>query len=164
MILPILANALTRHRRCAEVIAGREFTCLSLVPSLRQTGARSEQHPLASLLQGVPTHLPIVSLVSQDTSSRRTISSEHFSLDTRGHDLSHVLLIDDTWTSGAHMSSATLSLRKYGARMVSAFAVARWLRSDFQPSEHIHKYVVTTQDRWSPGICPWTSDGHCPQR
>ncbi|WP_146134810.1 ComF family protein [Actinopolyspora mortivallis] len=43
----------------------------------------------------------------------------------------HVLVVDDTWTSGAKMQSAAVALSDAGAAQVTALCVARWCRYDW---------------------------------
>ncbi|WP_336251117.1 hypothetical protein [Stomatohabitans albus] len=39
----------------------------------------------------------------------------------------HVLVVDDTWTTGAHLQSVGARLRQYGWEHVTGLAVARWV-------------------------------------
>lgn len=52
---------------------------------------------------------------------------DHFTVTSNNADGRHVLLIDDTWTSGGHALSATLALRASGADQISVLVLARWL-------------------------------------
>lgn len=70
----------------------------------------------------------------------------------------HVLLIDDTWTTGGHAQSAVLALRKAGASRVSLLVVARWLKEDYGNNK---QFIASLRTRdFNPGICPWTG-GDC---
>jgi adenine/guanine phosphoribosyltransferase-like PRPP-binding protein len=74
---------------------------------------------------------------------------------------SHVLLIDDTWTTGGHAQSATLTLCKSGAARVSALVVARWLKEDYGDNK---RFIAELANRdYDPSICPWTG-GRCPHQ
>jgi adenine/guanine phosphoribosyltransferase-like PRPP-binding protein len=65
---------------------------------------------------------------------------------------SHVLLIDDTWTTGGHAESAALALRKAGAAQVSALVVARWLKENYGDNKRFIADLAT-QD-YDPSIRP----------
>lgn len=56
-------------------------------------------------------------------------SSDRFMLaadsEVRGR---HVLLVEDTWTTGGNAQSAALTLRHGGAASVTIVALARWLK------------------------------------
>ncbi|MDO5286317.1 MAG: hypothetical protein Q4G45_05775 [Actinomycetia bacterium] len=78
--------------------------------------------------------------------------------------MSHVLLIDDTWTSGATMMSAVLAVRRVGADRVSTLVLARWLNPrKFGKTRELIKRIHKNGDWESPQkVCPFTADGDCP--
>lgn len=81
--------------------------------------------------------------------------------DCRG--LSHVLVVDDTWVSGATMLSAVATIRARGAQLTSTLALARWLNPQYPPT---HELIVNVQRAggWKKPeqVCPFTLDGTCP--
>ncbi|MCP3799117.1 hypothetical protein NLX83_07600 [Allokutzneria sp. A3M-2-11 16] len=63
----------------------------------------------------------------------------------------HILLLDDTWVSGAKIQSAAVTLRDAGASRVTALCVARWCRVDWDD----HKALLDScTDPYDPFICP----------
>lgn len=78
-------------------------------------------------------------------------------------DLSHVLVVDDTWVSGATMLSAVTTIRARGARLTSTLALARWLNPQYPPT---HELIVNVQRAggWKKPeqVCPFTLDDTCP--
>lgn len=58
-------------------------------------------------------------------------NAANFSVLDRIPSSSHVLLIDDTWTSGGHSQSAALALRYAGAEYITLLVLARWLSEGF---------------------------------
>jgi predicted amidophosphoribosyltransferase len=54
-----------------------------------------------------------------------------------------VLLIDDTWTSGANAQSAAYALREAGANRIGLVVIGRHINPDFQPTPG-----ETCQERW----------------
>jgi predicted amidophosphoribosyltransferase len=55
-----------------------------------------------------------------------------------------VLLIDDTWTTGAHAQSAAYALRQAGASRVGMVAIGRHVKPDYEPIPG-----ETCQERWA---------------
>jgi adenine/guanine phosphoribosyltransferase-like PRPP-binding protein len=98
--------------------------------------------------------------VSQGDTGARVVSVDRFTLDPET-DLAgqHVLILDDTWTTGANAQSAVLAARRAGATAVSVMVVGRWLRPDFG---HNAQFIKTRLARdYDPWICPVTGE-ECP--
>jgi adenine/guanine phosphoribosyltransferase-like PRPP-binding protein len=72
---------------------------------------------------------------------------------------SHVLIIDDTWTSGGHAQSLALTARAAGARTVTIVVIARWLDTDW-PATAGYLEGHPRRD-FNPRICPVTGNA-CP--
>ena len=69
----------------------------------------------------------------------------------------HVLLLDDTWTTGSKLQSAAVALRQAGAAAVTGLCVARWCRWDWPD----HAALLDDLDvPYDPLLCPAT-DGTC---
>ncbi|MCT1634992.1 hypothetical protein M3B03_04655 [Corynebacterium pseudodiphtheriticum] len=105
---------------------------ITTVPS---TQGRKD-HPLHHLVSqagvklGIPTQIDQLLQVNPDALPLgRKVSSEAFTV-TKNLAAKHILLIDDTWTTGAHMLSAVGALHTAGAAQITAIALARWLGSD----------------------------------
>jgi len=79
--------------------------------------------------------------VSQADTGERVVSVSRFALDPET-DLAgqHVLILDDTWTTGANAHSAVLAARRAGAAAVSVMVVGRWLASGFR---HNAQFIKT---------------------
>jgi hypothetical protein len=95
--------------------------------------------------------------VSQADAGERVVSADRFTLDA-ATDLAgqHVLIPDDTWTTGANARSA---VRRAGAAAVSVIVVGRWLRPHFA---HNGEFIKTRLARdYDPSICPVTG-ADCP--
>jgi hypothetical protein len=98
--------------------------------------------------------------VSQVDTGQRVVSADRFTLDPEA-DLAgkHVLILDDTWTTGANAQSAVLAARGAGAAAVSVMVVGRWLRPHFG---HNAQFIKTRLARdCDPWICAVTG-GECP--
>lgn len=124
----LLLVALEGHTQCIETLTGSAVTHWAVVPSLPP---KPWVHPLRSLVAGrvKGSEVPLVS--APTVSQPRAVNADHFTCNVRMTPESHVLLIDDTWTTGGHAQSAVLALRKAGAGRVSVLVVARWLKEDY---------------------------------
>lgn len=152
----LLHLALTDHTGCAETLGGLSVTHWATVPSLP---SKPYAHPLhglvASRAQGMEAPLVAAAAVEHP----RALNADHFACTVALPKGSHVLLIDDTWTTGGHAQSAVLALRQAGATRVSLLVVARWLKEDYGDNK---QFIADMRTRdFDPRICPWTG-GNCP--
>jgi hypothetical protein len=102
-----------------------------------------------------------VDLVPTPTATcARVVAADRFSLDPDVRlDGRHVLILDDTWTTGSNAQSAALAVRRAGAAAVSVMVVGRWLSPGFgNTTAFIRTRLLTDYD---PAICPVTG-GECP--
>jgi hypothetical protein len=161
-VVLLSALGLYGHVRCPGRILGVPVTAWASVPSLPpKPGAAG--HPLNDIARRLarPGGVEIVLQGSASVISPRSVNPAHFAVVGGNPAGQHVLLLDDTWTSGGHIMSATLALRAAGCAQVSALVLARWLSIG---------WGVTT-DRWARSTlalpdfqsdtCPWTQ-GPCP--
>lgn len=70
----------------------------------------------------------------------------------------HVLVIDDTWTSGGHAQRAASALRAAGASAVTILVLARWLDPTFGPTGTFIADRLNSD--YDPARCPLTGV-HC---
>jgi hypothetical protein len=135
----VLWRHLGGHERClASAAATDAFTLVTTVPSSQRE--RADTHPL---------HLLVADLVGPardryDRVLERTdvpVDPHRFCAEKYScrHDLGGrpVLLIDDTWTTGANAQSAAAALKVSGAGRVGALVIGRfvnrgWHRNDVQ--------------------------------
>jgi hypothetical protein len=152
----LLLLALDEHTGCAGTLAGTPVTHWAIVPSLP---AKPGEHPLRSLVINHARGSEVELLATAKTSHPRELDPAHFASTARLPQRSHVMLIDDTWTSGGHAQSAVLALRNAGADTVSLLVVARWIKQDF--AHNIEFVRQLAKHDFDPGVCPWTG-GSCP--
>lgn len=156
MVGLLLILALHEHTQCIATLLRHPVSHWAIVPSLP---TRSAEHPLRSLVRGHAQGTEIMLGAAAQCERPRDVDPAHYSCPEALPARSHVMVIDDTWTSGGHAQSAALALRKAGAAKVSVLVVARWLRAEFANSKQFIDQLAD-QD-YEPGICPWTG-GSCP--
>jgi predicted amidophosphoribosyltransferase len=126
----LYARFLHRHRPHIVEAAGEDWEVITIVPS---SGQREGPHPLEITL-GLSKYLKpqYKGLLKKGTA---TIS--HNKADNEGYDTTEdvtekrVLLIDDTFTTGARVQSAASALALGGATVVAAVVAARIISPDF---------------------------------
>lgn len=158
----MVAGATLIHGRCVAAQAG-SWNRVTFVPSTRRAVPPAEQ-PCAGLARKVvgdneaANRLVLVPGPDaeaarewpRDVMPGRFAVPEEYAARVSG---AHILLIDDTWTSGAKMQSAAVTLKDAGAAQVTALAVVRWLRWDWSD----HAELLRGLDRpYDPLHCPVT--------
>jgi hypothetical protein len=154
----LLYLAILVHEGCIGRRVGLAVGPRLAVPSAR---GRVGVHPFAVITQQMnATRGSSRLIVSQAHAGERAVSMDKFALDPQT-DLAgqHVLILDDTWTTGANAQSAVLAARRAGAAAVSVMVVGRWLRPDFgRNAQFIKTRLARDYDPW---ICPVTGR-ECP--
>lgn len=64
-----------------------------------------------------------------------------------------VLLVDDTYTTGAHLHSAAAALAQSGARSVHLLVVGRHQRLEWEPSLSLIRWAARPENLWSRELC-----------
>jgi hypothetical protein len=154
----LLYLAILVHEGCIGRGVGVEVSRRLAVPSIR---GRVGVHPFDVIARQMNATRESSRLaVSQVDMGERIVSVDSFALDPET-DLAgqHVLILDDTWTTGASAQSAVLAARRAGAAAVSVLVVGRWLRPEFgHNAQFIKKRLARDYDPW---ICPVTG-AECP--
>lgn len=159
VVLLLLANAVFRHWPCLVDPTHGPPTSWTVVPSLRHPVA----HPLAqiagSLIHETQMRHHVLAAARLAPDGRpRTFDPTWFTSPTRP--TGHVLLIEDTWTTGCNVQSAAAALQRDGASHVTTLVLARWLRLSWSVTRDFVQRELT-QD-YSPDRCPFRSRD-CPQ-
>ena len=149
LVRALLSYAVVAHWSCLPTIAGSYPEGWSYVPSLAN---RAGQHPLEDIASQIMGNIPYVPLdAARSGSSARAFDPGHFSV--RQQPPTHVLLLDDTWTSGAHLQSASAALKAAGATQVTGLVVARWLNPAWGDTG---RFIKSLPDSFDPAVCPYT--------
>ena len=137
ILAAILWRFLTTHENClAKAADTRGFDLVTIVPSGDPT--RDERHPLRTIVGELvgPTrerHHRLLRRTGTQTAPR-TFSSTKFEATTDLNNES-VLLIDDTWTTGASAQSAAAALKAAGAQRVAAVVIGRHLNREWHEND-----------------------------
>jgi predicted amidophosphoribosyltransferase len=130
----VLWRFLHEHERCVARAAGAaRFDLVTTVPS--GDCDRDERHPLRWIAAEViaPTrerHARLLQRTAQQAPAH-AYSAEKF-VATKSIGGKAVLLVDDTWTTGANAQSAAAALKAVGAGPVAAVVIGRHLNRDWR--------------------------------
>jgi predicted amidophosphoribosyltransferase len=129
----VIWRFLERHERClASRAAASSFDAVTTVPSSDRE--READHPLPRIVGELvrPTADRDERLLKRTDKpvELRTVDAGKYE-PTRTLAGENVLLIDDTWTTGANAQSAVLALKNGGARRVAVLVVGRHIRDDY---------------------------------
>jgi predicted amidophosphoribosyltransferase len=132
----VLWRYLDQHEHCAAQRARTDwFPLVTTVPSSDR--GRDELHPLREIIQIVgPMRERHERLLRR---SDRDVPPHTYDVDkyaaVRRLDGEAVLLIDDTWTTGANAQSAAAALKSAGAGAIAAVVMGRHLNRDWHDND-----------------------------
>jgi len=159
----MVLGATVLHGSCLAVTAGEPWGAITFVPS---ENFPEGTHPLAQLARAAvgantPDNRLTLALGPGIGLGGRSVRADRFSVPpeycdrVRGR---HVLLVEDTWTTGSKAQSAAIALKAAGARYVTVLCLARWCRHDW--SDH-RALLDSCTDPYDAFACPVTG-GACP--
>jgi hypothetical protein len=135
-VAAILSMFLETHEKCVARAAGAErFGLVATVPS--SNPQRDEHHPLRRIVGDIPQTSGRHERLLRRTfcqAEPRTFDSRRYRA-VRRLDGESVLLIDDTWTTGASTQSAAAALKAAGAATVGAVVVGRHLNREWHEND-----------------------------
>lgn len=143
----LLTLFLRRHMACASP-GGAD--AVLVVPSLG--GGRPAPHPLLGVLGGVPGIPPVLDWLvpGPGTVRHRRAAPDGFACARPLHGR-RVLLVDDTYTSGAHLQSAAAAATSAGALVVHGLVVGRFVRGGTAPEDELLDWARARP--WEPARC-----------
>ena len=146
-ILALLLAFLADHGACVWRHAGMPPPSrLAVVP----TGSgRPDPHPLLRLVSPC-LRLPICPLAIRPGRQGRDFDPDRFRAG-QIPDAASVLLLDDTWVSGASAQSATAALKQVGARHVAVVVLGRHINPDDPAAGSL--LAALTPARYDPSTC-----------
>jgi predicted amidophosphoribosyltransferase len=151
----VLWRFLDGHERCIASAAGTTaFDLVSTVPS--SDPDRDEHHPLRRIVGELvaPTRARHDRLLKRSNSHIPEHEYSPFKYEpVRRLEGRSVLLIDDTWTTGASAQSAAAALKAAGAGAVAAVVIGRHLNPEWHENERRLRSLIRPFD--------WTHCVHC---
>lgn len=151
----VLWRFLAEHEACVARAAGTDrFELVTNVPSSDR--ARDKRHPLRWIVGELvgPTHDRYCRLLHRSEAEVQARQfSPHKFVATR--QLSHVsvLLIDDTWTTGASAQSAAAALKAAGAGPTAAVVIGRHLNREWHENDRRLRGIARPFDWASCALC-----------
>lgn len=130
----VLSRYLTLHEPCVATVARvARFDLVTTVPSSNRE--RDAVHPLRRMVERLAEpvsnrHRHVLQRSASLTEPHTFDAARFETRDELGG--SAVLLIDDTWTTGASAQSAAATLKMAGARVVAAVVVGRYLNGSWR--------------------------------
>jgi hypothetical protein len=149
-VLASLAYTFTAiHAAKIAAMLGGPPTLITIVPSKRGIqyddqplrAALSLVAPLQAQLRQTLTHLP------DQPYGRRKYSPEVFGAGPEPVDGARVILIEDTWVTGATAMSAAGALLNLGAESVAVLPIARVVAANFWPADHPYRVAMEATSR-----------------
>lgn len=129
-IISLLAYFVATHGPCIEAAAGTQWDLVTTVPSSKD---RPGFHPLAAALDRVAG----LRRQHEELLTKGTAAIDHLNANDKGYkatrrlDGESVLLVDDTFTSGARSQSAASALALAGADVVAIVPIGRVIDPHF---------------------------------
>jgi len=154
----LLYLAMSEHERCIGVAAGMPVSLRVAIPSM---SGRTGVHPFTALARRMNAVNDSAALLpAPGAVCDRAVSGDKFLLQPAVPlDGQHVMVLDDTWTTGSNAQSAAVTLRRAGAARVSVIVVGRWLSPGYgKTGRFIEEYL---QNDFDTDLCPVTG-GACP--
>lgn len=145
------------HVRCLNKVAAGPATGLVVVPSL---SGRAGPHPLDRIAEFLPVEWERIraapgSDVPSEVNLRRVVNPEFYSLEKKPAVTGeHIVVFEDTWTSGGHAQGMAVKLKQLGASEVSIVVLNRDISPDFGENGPFLK--VHASNPYDTNICPVT--------
>lgn len=148
---------------CVLRTMSRVWDTVTFVPSATRLGT---DHPAVELARSAADQIPGVARILLDPgpsigAERHVLVPDRFVVRPESWPLvagKHVLVIDDTWVSGAKAQAAALALRAAGAWAVTVICVGRWLSWNWTEQQQLIKNLSAPYDALQ---CPVTGSA-CP--
>ncbi|MDQ1306583.1 MAG: hypothetical protein QG671_2415 [Actinomycetota bacterium] len=156
-VLLLLLLALS-HNNCARKAVGSAFTHWASVPSLQHFDREHPLHRIVHQMPGLPPSQVTVrasaSGKAADYNEARRLNAGHFDVVSAIPAKSHVLVIEDTWTSGGHAQSVAAALKGAGAEKASILSIGRWLDMDDPETRRVCLDALRFRP-YDYTACPW---------
>lgn len=142
------------HEACLAGAAGIREGTFDVITSVPSTSARAGTHPLVSALSEVVVgskdrYADLLTVNRTDVGSREYVA-DRFRATVPPP--SNVLVVDDSWVTGAKPQAAAAALKHAGASRVGVLTIGRWVNLGYE------KNPDWLKDKRKPG---WSWDSCC---
>jgi predicted amidophosphoribosyltransferase len=147
----VLWRFLGRHEtHVAEAAGVPQFDVVTTVPGTR---SRADEHPLVHIVgtlvgQTRDRYQPVLTLGPDASAEGRAVLANRYRATQAMTGHPAVLLVDDTWTTGARAQSAAIALRDAGAARVAVVVLGRHFDRDFGSGETYYQQARTRKFTW----------------
>ena len=147
------------HQKCIELTHGL-ITAVSYVPSRRITPNESVKRiaEFISLESGLPL---VETRYIGAQPPIRGYQPSGFAIYPHSVALDHVLIIDDTWTTGGNAQSLATAFKNSGAGKVTILVAGWWLKVSWKPSGDFISGAMKNKP-YNPFDCPISGNSTCP--
>ncbi|MDU0292752.1 phosphoribosyltransferase [Saccharothrix longispora] len=149
-LLTVLAHFLRTHEGCLAADVGTDrFDLVTIVPGSKLT---AEAHPLGAMLgrRLGQTARRFAHALTATGPNTREVRPRSFHV-VRDIDAQAVLLVDDTWTTGASLQSSAAALKGAGARAVAGLVIGRRVDADDPSARRVLAHARSEVFDW--GAC-----------
>lgn len=132
-----------------------KITVLTTIPSLRDTNRNQLIQLVKRITSNLPNNLVVQQLLrpqklrGSEERVRRVLNPQLFCVDSSVQVSGHVVIVEDSWVTGANAQSAAIALHQAGADYVTILSVARLLYEDVMNS-----FKLQENHRFIAGGCP----------
>lgn len=158
----LLYLCMAKHSQCIWRTHAYERLGVTTVPS----GSGRREHPLERKLFTYVQGPPVIDV--RRTAPARPRGQHEIGVDPTRYEIrsdvtdTHVLVLDDTWTTGAQTMSVVSALRRAGAARVTTLCVMRYMQRDY-PTSAGWLQEQGTLPMYSDDFCPVTRSFTCPR-
>ena len=156
LVTALLGLGLKGHTVCAAKLAGAQRTAWAIVPSTR---GRTKLHDLVTRLTQ-PGAREIKIDFRGDGRPDRFLHPELWHADVSRERPEHVLVVDDSWVTGANAQGVASALKSAGVSQASVFTIAKVLDPNWGPNPSFIKSRLGAP-AFDKARCPWTG-ADCP--
>ncbi|MDP1852152.1 MAG: hypothetical protein Q8K48_07035 [Candidatus Planktophila sp.] len=154
-IILLIITAIGLHINCIQ----NPIQSITYVPSSKGRVSHPLRRVTEYLSQEFNLEFVEAKYVLPTESESRELNPDQYELHSISRALGHTLILEDTWTTGAHAQSLAAKLRSLGANEVSVLVVARWLRTDWPATSRFVAGAINDKV-YEPNDCPF-SFNHC---
>jgi predicted amidophosphoribosyltransferase len=138
----VLWRFLAQHEACiAQALSVPSFSIVTTVPGTRK---RDDEHPLARITRTLVhqtrnRYQELLTLGADASAPERIVLADRYRPTRSLAGEQAILLIDDTWTTGARAQSAAIALRRAGAAKVAIVVLGRHFDRSYGSGETYYR-------------------------